>query len=557
MRPFLFLLLATVPVYAQGLWETRAPYPIAVTEVSGAAIGTKIYSMCGLAAGPQRPRNLFIYDTVYDLWSEGAPYPIDDGADHCNVAAVDGKLYLLGAIRTGTGFVDGTTYMYDPATNAWQAIGQMGTPRGASGVAAIGTRIYVAGGLRGGGGSSNAFEVFDTGNRQWTVLPNMPTLRDHLTAQAVGGKFYALTGRASIPVDNTEEYDPTTAMWRQRAPIPVARGGIGSGVIDGRIVVFGGEGQSPNAFGTFNDVHAYDPASDTWLELPEMPTARHGLYGIVVANRLFAPGGGPRAGAFFSDVHEVFYPSPTIVPQVAAADVRNAASFTQALAPGALFSVFGEHLSFGLRVADLVQPWPERLNALELRVDGLRVPILFTAPNQINAQLPFNLPLTAPTVQVSNAGTSGAVVRIGPLQESAPGIFSMRQDGTGQGAILIANTPLLAAPNNEFGEARAVRRGEGEFIEIYCTGLGRVNIEAEPGVAAPASPLAETLLPARVTIGGVEAAVSFAGLAPNYVALYQVNAQVAANTPVGPTVPVVLRMGEGLESNTVTIAVGN
>jgi uncharacterized protein (TIGR03437 family) len=100
-----------------------------------------------------------------------------------------------------------------------------------------------------------------------------------------------------------------------------------------------------------------------------------------------------------------------------------------------------------------------------------------------------------------------------------------------------------------------VRRGE--FIEIYCTGLGQVQNPPEAGTAAPMSPLSRTVLPARVTIGGVDASVSFSGLAPGFVGLYQVNAQVAANTPAGPAVPLVIRMGDGIPSNEVTIAVGN
>jgi uncharacterized protein (TIGR03437 family) len=57
-----------------------------------------------------------------------------------------------------------------------------------------------------------------------------------------------------------------------------------------------------------------------------------------------------------------------------------------------------------------------------------------------------------------------------------------------------------------------------------------------------------------VTIGGVPATPSFAGLAPGWVGLYQVNVQVPANAPVGDAVPVALSVG-GAVSNQVTIAV--
>jgi uncharacterized protein (TIGR03437 family) len=57
-----------------------------------------------------------------------------------------------------------------------------------------------------------------------------------------------------------------------------------------------------------------------------------------------------------------------------------------------------------------------------------------------------------------------------------------------------------------------------------------------------------------VTIGGVQANVTFYGLAPGFVGLYQVNAQVPAGLPAGDAVPLVLTIG-GQSSNTVTVAI--
>jgi uncharacterized protein (TIGR03437 family) len=58
----------------------------------------------------------------------------------------------------------------------------------------------------------------------------------------------------------------------------------------------------------------------------------------------------------------------------------------------------------------------------------------------------------------------------------------------------------------------------------------------------------------EVTIGGVSQTVTFGGLAPDAVGLYQVNVVVAAGTPSGGQVAVKLTIG-GKESNTVTVAV--
>jgi uncharacterized protein (TIGR03437 family) len=91
----------------------------------------------------------------------------------------------------------------------------------------------------------------------------------------------------------------------------------------------------------------------------------------------------------------------------------------------------------------------------------------------------------------------------------------------------------------------------GGFITIYCTGLGDVNNHPANGVASAGE---TTKVTPTVTIGGASAPVTFSGLAPGFVALYQVNAQVPANAPTGSAIQLVLAVGTA-SSNTVTIAV--
>jgi hypothetical protein len=55
-----------------------------------------------------------------------------------------------------------------------------------------------------------------------------------------------------------------------------------------------------------------------------------------------------------------------------------------------------------------------------------------------------------------------------------------------------------------------------------------------------------------MTIGGVTAEVTFAGLAPGNAGLYQINARIPEGAPTGLDVPIVLTIG-GIASNTTTI----
>ena len=69
-----------------------------------------------------------------------------------------------------------------------------------------------------------------------------------------------------------------------------------------RIYVFGGEAVA----GTFNENEAYHPASNSWTAQTPMPTARHGLGSAVVDGRIFVLSGGPTPGGSFSNANEMF-----------------------------------------------------------------------------------------------------------------------------------------------------------------------------------------------------------------------------------------------------------
>jgi uncharacterized protein (TIGR03437 family) len=88
---------------------------------------------------------------------------------------------------------------------------------------------------------------------------------------------------------------------------------------------------------------------------------------------------------------------------------------------------------------------------------------------------------------------------------------------------------------------------------IYCTGLGEVTPAITAGTQTPASPLSTTVNPVTVTIGGVNAAVAFAGLTPLQTGLYQVNAVVPDGVAPGNQAAVVVTAA-GQASAAVTIA---
>ena len=131
---------------------------------------------------------------------------------------------------------------------------------------------------------------------------------------------------------------------------------------------------------------------------------------------------------------------------------------------------------------------------------------------------------------------------------ASPGLFSQASNGRGPGAVL-----NFVAPGNTPTNTPASTITPNGIVQIYATGLGPVTGPLADGGAGAGQPT--TTMPV-VTIGGRQAVVDFAGLAPGFVGLYQINARVPPGTPEGCYLPVQVAF-ENQSSNTVTIGVTN
>ena len=161
-------------------------------------------------------------------------------------------------------------------------------------------------------------------------------------------------------------------------------------------------------------------------------------------------------------------------------------------------------------------------------------------------QVPYTVPNTQYQLMVQH-GSALSVPQTLLVAPAQPGIFTMNEQGTGQGSIVKSDGITIAQP----GTPTHI----GETVVIYCTGLGAVTPAVKEGTPAPSTPpLATTVNPVTVMIGGQRASVAFAGLSPGYAGLYQVNAVVPAGITTGDTVPVTLTVA-GRSSPPVTIAV--
>lgn len=223
----------------------------------------------------------------------------------------------------------------------------------------------------------------------------------------------------------------------------------------------------------------------------------------------------------------------------------NGATFAKnvAIAPGAIVTIFGQNLSTGTASASGA-PLPTNLAGTSVTFNGVPAPLFYVSPGQINAQAPFNLGTGIVKIQVMRGNTPSPLTQSNVAAYS-PGIFIINP-GTGEGAV------LHASDNTVVGSLSPAH--PGEYISIYATGLGAVTVPVASGTVAPsAPPLAQTTFTPTVLIANQPAAVSYSGLAPGFIGLYQINVIVPASVPNGYQ-PIQLNIG-GYASNTAQMVV--
>jgi uncharacterized protein (TIGR03437 family) len=307
----------------------------------------------------------------------------------------------------------------------------------------------------------------------------------------------------------------------------------GSNFTSGTVIRWNGQSRST----TFVD------ASHVSAQITAADIANPGRASVMAQNPV-AGGGASNAAAFQIGSG----------PQATTASVVSAASSSAGVAPRSIVTVYGVNLASQTVKANLAPPLPYTLGGATLTLtagtSSSVAPLFYVSPTQISFQVPLLNGAATQTLAITQGVQSTAV----PLQivSYAPAIFTTNSQGTGQGSVLIANTATMAAPVGAFANSRPAKIGE--YISIFCTGLGDVANRPALGSASPSAPLSTTLAKPTVTVGGVAATVQFSGLAPGYVGLYQVNVQVPATAPTGTQVPVAMTIG-GVTSNMVEIAI--
>ncbi|MEP7270683.1 MAG: hypothetical protein ABI882_04230 [Acidobacteriota bacterium] len=211
----------------------------------------------------------------------------------------------------------------------------------------------------------------------------------------------------------------------------------------------------------------------------------------------------------------------------------SAANYSAPASPESIAAAFGTDLAGATLIAATI-PLPTELGGTQVRVNGELAPLFFVASGQINFLIPGSTVTGTAVVEVTRAGglvSRGELV----IASTSPSLFTANSSGSGAPAALATVDGITYRQiGNADGTANEIF--PAEFLVLFGTGIRK----AATGTV-------------KITIGGKNAPVFFAGAQDGFVGLDQVNTQIP--TGVSGTVTLSLFINNQL-ANTVIVKVG-
>lgn len=276
----------------------------------------------------------------------------------------------------------------------------------------------------------------------------------------------------------------------------------------------------PDGLGVANLEQLAVGASGNAFLLSGVSQADGDNYGLTFGFRAPAPPVTPATGPFLSPF--------------GAANSASFSPYPAPLSPGSYVTLFGTRLASAATTAGGA-PFPVTLGGVQVLIDNRPAPLYVVSPGQVICLVPRATPVgpAVPVVAVVN-GVRSNEIRV-PVAASAPAAFTQNQGGFGVAAITRPDFSLVTPQN-------PARRGD--TIVLFLNGLGAVTSPPADGAVAGGNPLSRIAGGVNIYIGGERAAISFQGLTPGLVSVYQLNVVVPPGAP-GGSVPLGIETAEG------------
>ncbi|MGW4487163.1 Kelch repeat-containing protein, partial [Amycolatopsis sp. NPDC004368] len=258
-------------------WQPMANVPEFTYEGAIGGYQGKVYSVGGMPAHQLYPSaRSYVYDPVTAEWSSIAdlPQPVKESA----AAFLNGAFYVVGGV--GKTSVLATTYAYHPETNSWSRLADLPTKIYNATATTLGGKLYVVGGCGNdcGTGLLKSVYAYDPVHNTWSAQPDYPEAQSDAGCAGIHGEIVCAGGMLGLfdNIKSTYVFKPGTAAWTKVADAPYEVGQMAYSGANGRLQLAGGEtgnGKLNTPVGETARTVEYDPVSDKWSSLPDLPNA--------------------------------------------------------------------------------------------------------------------------------------------------------------------------------------------------------------------------------------------------------------------------------------------
>jgi N-acetylneuraminic acid mutarotase len=246
----------------------------------------KIWVAGGMLGHDETLQTVESYDPKTGMWQPQPSLPIP--LHHATAATYRGEVVVIGGASEN--LAEASNKVFALRDGAWVELPALQHARAAAAAAVVGDKLVVVGGQNDKQLVAQT-EVFD--GQSWTQAADMPSPREHLAAVTDGVYVYTVGGRNLSADENSsafERFNPASSTWDELADMPSARGSYGAAFVDGRIVAVGGE-EPTRVLAT---VEMYDIASGKWTTVAPLGTPRHGQVVAGVGSTVYCIGGADR-----------------------------------------------------------------------------------------------------------------------------------------------------------------------------------------------------------------------------------------------------------------------
>jgi uncharacterized protein (TIGR03437 family) len=259
-------------------------------------------------------------------------------------------------------------------------------------------------------------------------------------------------------------------------------------------------------------------------------------------------------------VRKVTAPPPP-APDVSSGGIVSASAFGgfTDVSPGSWIEIYGSNLAADTRSWETSDfngsNAPTELDGTSVSIGGQAAFVDFISPGQVNALVPSNVATGPQKITVKTAGGTTASVDI-TINAVEPGLLAPPSFKIGgvQYAVALFSDGSYVLPEGAVAGLTSRPAKPGDEIVLYGVGFGPVTPNIPAGeIVSLSNALASSF---EMSLGGKQLTTAYAGLAPNYVGLYQFNITVPAGSATG-AVPLTFTVDGVSGTQELSIAIGN